>query len=160
MPFRPTFVLVTAAALLLASVPATLHAQYSRSPRSVTFDPSLGLDTAKVIYAPGGLGTLELVAGTGEGARPGQRVTVHYTGKVAATGKQFDSSRDRGEPFSFTLGAGEVIRGWDLGVAGMKKGERRILIIPPTLGYGREGAGADIPGGATLWFDVELLDAQ
>jgi peptidylprolyl isomerase len=147
-------------ALLAAVVPSAAAAQYSKSPRAVRFDPSLMIDTTKITYAPGGLGSIELQAGTGELPRMGQRVTVHYVGRIAATGKQFDSSRDRGEPFTFTLGAGEVIRGWDLGVAGMLKGERRILIVPPALGYGNAGAGPDIPPGATLVFDVEVIDIK
>lgn len=97
----------------------------------------------------------ELV-GTGDSPKTGQKVTVHYTGWLT-NGKKFDSSSDRGQPFSFTIGRGQVIAGWDEGVAGMKVGGKRKLTIPPTLGYGAKGAGGIIPPGATLNFDVELL---
>jgi FKBP-type peptidyl-prolyl cis-trans isomerase FkpA len=104
--------------------------------------------------------------GEGPEAARGQRVTVHYTGWLFDAespdhkGRKFDSSRDRAEPFAFRLGAGEVIRGWDEGVAGMKVGGRRTLTIPSDLGYGRRGAGGVIPPDATLVFDVELLDVK
>jgi len=105
---------------------------------------------------PSGLRYVDLVAGTGASPAAGDRVEVHYTGWLE-DGKKFDSSLDRGQPFVFPLGAGRVIRGWDEGVASMKVGGRRRLIIPPDLGYGDRGAGRVIPPGATLVFEVELL---
>jgi len=104
--------------------------------------------------------------GAGAPAAAGKRVTVHYTGWLYDAkapdrhGKKFDSSRDRKEPFAFKLGAGDVIRGWDQGVAGMKVGGSRTLIVPSDLGYGARGAGAAIPPNSTLVFDVELLDVK
>ena len=104
--------------------------------------------------------------GTGAEAVPGRQVQVHYTGwlydegRADHKGRKFDSSRDRNDPFPFRLGAGEVIPGWDRGVAGMRVGGQRTLTIPPDLGYGAQGAGDDIPPNATLVFDVELLDVR
>lgn len=104
--------------------------------------------------------------GAGAEAVAGKRVTVHYTGWLFDTtkpenrGRKFDSSRDRNDPFTFRLGAGEVIEGWDRGVAGMKVGGQRTLTIPSDMGYGSRGAGGVIPPNATLLFDVELLDVK
>ncbi len=105
---------------------------------------------------PDGLRIEVLKEGSGEGAKAGDTITVHYTGTLT-DGRKFDSSRDRGRPFSFELGAGRVIRGWDQGLLGMKIGEQRRLTIPPELGYGAAGAGSTIPPNATLVFEVELL---
>jgi FKBP-type peptidyl-prolyl cis-trans isomerase len=99
------------------------------------------------------------VEGTGTEATAGRTVSVHYTGRLT-NGAKFDSSRDRNQPFDFPLGAGRVIRGWDEGVAGMKVGGKRKLVIPPDLGYGARGAGGVIPPNATLEFDVELLEVR
>lgn len=104
-----------------------------------------------------GLKYEDLVEGEGEVAVSGQKVVVHYTGWLT-DGTKFDSSVDRSNPFSFPLGAGRVIRGWDEGVQGMKVGGKRKLTIPPQLGYGAAGAGGVIPPNATLVFDVELLE--
>jgi len=98
--------------------------------------------------------------GTGAEAVTNSRVTLHYTGWLKKNGKKFDSSVDRRKPFSFTLGAHEVIKGWDLGVAGMRVGGKRILIIPPHLGYGSRGVGQTIPPKSTLKFEVELLSVE
>lgn len=98
----------------------------------------------------------DLVVGTGAVAVSGQKVTVHYTGTLT-NGSKFDSSLDRGQPFSFPLGAGRVIRGWDEGVAGMKVGGKRKLVIPPEMGYGARGFPPVIPANATLVFEIELL---
>ncbi len=109
---------------------------------------------------------IDVKQGTGAEAASGKRVRVHYTGwlyDAAAPdhhGRKFDSSLDRGQPFGFVLGAGQVIRGWDEGVAGMKVGGKRTLIIPPEMGYGARGAGGVIPPNATLVFDVELLQVD
>lgn len=101
----------------------------------------------------------DLQVGTGAEAVAGKRVTVHYRGTLTS-GKQFDASYDRMEPFTFKLGAGQVIKGWDQGVAGMKIGGKRKLTIPPELGYGARGAGNVIPPNATLVFEVELLEVN
>lgn len=111
------------------------------------------------ITTKSGLAYKDLKIGTGQEAKEGDTVTVHYTGRLK-DGTKFDSSVDRNEPFSFPLGVGKVIRGWDEGVAGMKEGGKRKLLIPPDLGYGARGAGKIIPPNATLIFEVELLKVQ
>lgn len=114
------------------------------------------MSDAKPIATDSGLKYIQLNEGTGATPKAGQTVFVHYTGTLE-DGTKFDSSRDRNRPFSFKLGAGQVIKGWDEGISTMKVGERRQLIIPPELGYGARGAGGVIPPNATLIFDVELL---
>jgi FKBP-type peptidyl-prolyl cis-trans isomerase len=110
--------------------------------------------------------TTDTTTGNGAEATPGRTVVVHYTGwlyddsKAENKGTKFDSSKDRNEPFEFALGAGEVIRGWDEGVKGMKVGGKRVLTIPADMGYGARGAGGVIPPNATLLFEVELLGVQ
>ncbi len=112
------------------------------------------------------LSMIDTTVGTGAEAKAGMKVTVQYTGWLYDAsaknkhGTRFDSSRDHGEPFSFVLGSGNVIEGWDQGVVGMRVGGKRTLLIPASLGYGAAGAGGDIPPNASLVFDVELLDAS
>lgn len=117
------------------------------------------LDMDKAVTTESGLKYIEVQEGDGVSPETGQNVTVHYTG-VLENGQKFDSSRDRNRPFTFKIGVGQVIKGWDEGVADMKVGGRRQLIIPPELGYGARGAGGVIPPNATLIFDVELLDVK
>jgi peptidylprolyl isomerase len=112
--------------------------------------------STKTITTPSGLKYTILKAGKGATPKSGQVVVVHYTGTLT-NGKKFDSSRDKGQPFSFKVGVGQVIPGWDEALSTMKVGERRKLTIPPKLGYGAAGAGGVIPPNATLIFDVELL---
>lgn len=114
---------------------------------------------AQEVKMPSGLKYVDRVVGTGDEAVAGKTVNVHYTGWLE-NGKKFDSSVDRGQPFSFPLGAGRVIKGWDEGVQGMKVGGKRKLTIPSDLGYGSRGAGGVIPPNATLIFDVELLGVR
>ena len=118
------------------------------------------VDAKKFKTTASGLKYAIITPGKGAAAKKGQMVTVHYTGWLQKDGKKFDSSVDRKEPFSFSLGAGDVIKGWDEGVQGMKVGGVRKLTIPPTLGYGSRGAGGAIPANATLVFDVELLGVR
>ena len=98
--------------------------------------------------------------GTGKEAQAGHSVSVHYRGTLYPDGAKFDSSLDRGQPFTFILGSGQVIKGWDQGVKGMKVGGKRTLVIPPDMGYGAYGVGGVIPPNATLKFDIELLDVK
>jgi peptidylprolyl isomerase len=117
----------------------------------------------KTMTTPSGLQIKDTKVGDGAAPKTGQTCVMHYTGWLyqnGAKGKKFDSSVDRGEPFEFAIGAHQVIRGWDEGVATMKVGGKRTLIIPPELGYGARGAGGVIPPNATLIFDVELLDVK
>jgi peptidylprolyl isomerase len=118
---------------------------------------------AKPVTTPSGLQIIDSKVGTGASPKAGQTCVMHYTGWLyenGAKGKKFDSSVDRNEPFEFPIGRGQVIAGWDEGVASMKVGGKRTLIIPPALGYGARGAGGVIPPNATLIFDVELLGVK
>lgn len=125
----------------------------------IAFAGAADAQTPKAVTTPSGLQYIDTKVGTGASGA-GKMATVHYTGWLyqnGQKGRKFDSSVDRNEPFSFPVGAGRVIRGWDEGVASMKVGGKRTLIIPPSLGYGASGAGGVIPPNATLMFDVELL---
>ena len=131
---------------------------------SMTSDDSASAQSAaKPVTTSTGLQIIDTKAGAGASPRTGQTVVVHYTGWLyenGAKGKKFDSSVDRNEPFEFPIGQGRVIKGWDEGVATMKIGGKRTLIVPPQLGYGARGAGGAIPPNATLIFDVELLGVK
>jgi len=124
---------------------------------------TLDVSAQNLTSTPTGLKYKDEVVGAGPEPKTGQSVSVHYTGWLDQNGQKgakFDSSRDRGQPFSFVLGQGQVIAGWDQGVATMKTGGKRTLVIPPALGYGARGAGGVIPPNATLIFEVELLGAR
>ena len=125
----------------------------------VKFAPALGVDIAKMTRTKSGLHFQDLVVGNGTEAKAGQQARVHYTGWLP-NGSKFDSSKDRNDPFEFRLAARQVIAGWDEGVAGMKIGGKRKLVLPPALGYGTRGAPPDIPPNAVLVFDVELLGVK
>ena len=153
-PSRRDVLLGTAAIALLAGLGFT----------SGSLTPAFAQTTAKkTMTTASGLQIIDTVEGTGATPKTGQTCVMHYTGWLynnGIKGKKFDSSVDRNEPFEFPIGRGRVIKGWDEGVASMKVGGKRTLIIPPELGYGARGAGGVIPPNATLMFDVELLDVQ
>ncbi|WP_244425481.1 FKBP-type peptidyl-prolyl cis-trans isomerase [Bradyrhizobium sp. STM 3843] len=124
---------------------------------------ALAQTKGKTMTTPSGLQIIDIQEGTGPSPKPGQTCVMHYTGWLyenGQKGKKFDSSVDRNEPFEFPIGMKRVIAGWDEGVASMKVGGKRTLIIPPQLGYGARGAGGVIPPNATLMFDVELLGVK
>jgi peptidylprolyl isomerase len=143
------------AALLLAaavSIPACVQKE-AKAPAPAQVEKG----TSGMVKTSSGLAYVDLKAGAGAAPTAGKQVKVHYTGWLE-NGTKFDSSVDRGEPFVFTIGVGQVVPGWDEGVMSMKTGGKRKLVIPPQLGYGSSGAGGVIPPDATLIFEVELLD--
>lgn len=141
---------------ILISLGVTLVAVLVLVVAQIFAPPEEVIAAPEYITTPSGLKYRDIKVGTGPMAEKDQIVFVHYTGKLE-NGRKFDSSRDRGTPFAFRLGVGEVIKGWDEGIASMRVGGQRELIIPPELGYGSQGAGGIIPPNATLIFDVELL---
>ncbi|WP_414565707.1 MULTISPECIES: FKBP-type peptidyl-prolyl cis-trans isomerase [unclassified Anabaena] len=143
---------------IAANITATAPAPTSLTENNILIASNTMSDD-NVVTNPSGLKYVEIEEGTGATPEPGQTVVVHYTGTLE-DGTQFDSSRDRKQPFSFKIGVGQVIQGWDEGLSTMKVGGRRQLIIPSELGYGSRGAGGVIPPNATLLFDVELLDIK
>jgi peptidylprolyl isomerase len=132
------------------------NSEEAKTPASgpLSKEPSIARPTTA---PPKKLETKDLILGSGSEAKPGQTITVNYVGMLYKTGKIFDSSWKRKEPFSFTLGRGQVIKGWDKGIVGMKVGGRRVLVIPPELAYGKKGSGSTIPPNSTLLFVVDLL---
>lgn len=136
--------------------PSIVAAEATATPTASSTPKKTTTGANKVVTTSSGLKYTELKVGTGATPKTGQTVSVHYTGTLE-NGTKFDSSRDRGVPFEFPIGTGQVIKGWDEGISTMKVGGRRQLIIPPSLGYGAQGAGGVIPPNATLIFDVELL---
>jgi peptidylprolyl isomerase len=152
MRIFPRAGITVAAALMLAVIGS-----------SAMTDPSSAQSAPKPVTTSSGLQIIDTKVGTGASPRENQTAVVHYTGWLynnGTKGAKFDSSVDRGQPFEFPIGQGRVIKGWDEGVATMKIGGKRTLIVPPQLGYGARGAGGAIPPNATLMFDVELLGVK
>ncbi|QQE65460.1 peptidylprolyl isomerase [Leptolyngbya sp. BL0902] len=147
-PVVETSPVATEAPVQIAQAAADLTLDDSETPATMTDETPITTES--------GLQYVDIVEGTGAMPQAGQRVTVHYTGTLE-DGTKFDSSRDRGRPFTFQIGVGQVIKGWDEGVGTMRVGGQRKLVIPSELGYGSRGAGGVIPPNATLIFDVELL---
>jgi peptidylprolyl isomerase len=161
LPARPAVALLAAALALTACGGGSSDAgdEPVASPaasQDLAMKPEFDVESDEA--PPEELRVVDLVEGDGAEARPGDTVVVHYVGKAWSTGEQFDASWDRGQPFSFELGAGRVIAGWDEGVAGMRVGGRRKLVIPPDLAYGSGGAGGVIGPDETLVFVVDLLE--
>jgi peptidylprolyl isomerase len=155
---KRTVALVCALAL---AAPAALAQKKAAEPEAPKAEAAK--KESKMVKTESGLSYEDLVVGTGPSPATGQTCVMHYTGWLwtnGAKGAKFDSSLDRGQPFEFPIGRGRVIKGWDEGVATMKVGGKRTLLIPPQLGYGDRGAGGVIPPGATLLFEVELLGVK
>jgi peptidylprolyl isomerase len=153
-----TRLLSTAFAAALFAAPA-----FAQDPKPTPAPEAAKKSESKMTKTPSGLQYEDTKVGTGASPQKGQTCVMNYTGWLwenGAKGKKFDSSLDRGTPFSFPIGQGRVIKGWDEGVATMKVGGQRVLLIPPDLGYGSRGAGGVIPPNATLIFEVELLDVK
>jgi len=153
-----TRLLSTAFAAALFAAPA-----FADDPKPTPVPEAAKKSESKMTTTPSGLQYEDTKVGTGASPQKGQTCVMHYTGWLwenGAKGKKFDSSLDRGTPFSFPIGQGRVIKGWDEGVATMKVGGQRTLLIPPDLGYGSRGAGGTIPPNATLIFEVELLEIK
>jgi peptidylprolyl isomerase len=154
--------LIRAGALAALAFTAGLVVSFGVSIAAGSFTPAAA-QAKKTMTTASGLQITDTVVGTGESPKTGQTCVMHYTGWLYTNGmkgKKFDSSVDRNEPFEFPIGRGRVIKGWDEGVATMKVGGKRTLIIPPSLGYGERGAGGVIPPNAVLMFDVELLGVK
>ncbi len=159
MKNRASLLLAGAAALAFAALPVSGSQKDNAAPSKDAEKKS----ESKMTKTSSGLQYEDTVPGTGESPKSGQTCVMHYTGWLwenGAKGKKFDSSVDRGKPFEFVIGQGQVIKGWDEGVSTMKVGGKRTLLIPPTLGYGARGAGGVIPPNATLVFEVELLGVK
>jgi len=152
--------MIQVAALVgVLALPTLLLAAESKTASEAKKTEKVNDGTGQEVVTPTGLKYVDHVIGTGASPKKGQQVSVHYTGRLT-DGKTFDSSVDRGQPFQFQIGVGQVIRGWDEGITTMKVGGKRTLTIPPELGYGAAGFPGAIPPNATLIFDVELLGVR
>jgi peptidylprolyl isomerase len=158
-PFRALLLAVPALALAGCERNDALPIVVTGDPTTLVYAPALNIQMSAMTPRPNGLLYRDLVVGDGAVAQPGSIVSANYTGWLA-NGRQFDSSRDHGKPYEFQLGTGRVIAGWDEGIAGMRVGGRRQLVIPATLAYGSVGVGDAVPPGAVLVFDIELVQVR